>query len=191
MKLKKIITVGICGLIAATSVISNFAVHAEEINKVEIPVTVTGGTGTVEIKGNNDASELAAEGNQILDIESSNSFFVGYASEPCEYEYTVKETAVTDGYTKDDTEYTVHVFVAQEKEGLVPTVTIWETGTDKKSETVAFENKKNEEAKKDTSGKKSTDTSDSSKVYYWGILAGLAVVGVIVNILIKKESEKK
>lgn len=176
MKLKKIITICACGLIVLASIISNISVHAEELKKLEIPVKVTGGTGTIEIKGNDDASELVLEGNQIIETNGEDAFFVLDNNEPFEHEYTVKQTAVEDGYVMDETVYTVHVFVTQEEEGLVSTVAVWKQGTETKCDSVAFENKKIEKSKK------SSDTSDDSSSAFWGGTTIMMIAAVIVFI---------
>ena len=188
MKVKKILTIGVCGLIVLATIISNFTVHAEEIQKLEIPVKVNGGTGTIEIRGNDDESELALEGNQIIETVGESAFFVGYNNEPCDHEYTVKQTAVSDGYIMDTTEYTVHVFVSQEDDGLVPTVAVWKKGTETKCDSVSFENKKVE---KDTSGKKSSDTSDKSDASKWLFLAAGAICVCLGVIIFRKNREGK
>lgn len=192
MKLKKVITVIACGLIALVSIISNIAVYAEEIQKLEIPVNVIGGTGTVEIRGNDDDSELALEGNQIIETDGTDAFFVGYNNEPCDHEYTVKQTSVSDGYTMDTTKYTVHVFVSQEEDGLVPTVAVWKNGTETKCDSVSFENKKIEaDTDKDTSGKKSSDTSDSSDATKWLFLTAGTVCVALGVLIFRKNREDK
>lgn len=188
MKLKKILTIGVCGLIALASIISNFTVHAQETQSVEISIKMTGGNGVVEIEGNDETSQSAIDDDTPMLVQGEDSFKINYTTEPCEYEYTVKQTAVASGYTFDETEYTVHVFIAQEKDGLVPTVAVWKKGTETKCASVSFDNKAPTVSKK---GKKSTDTNDKSKVYEWGGIACGALACAAFLLLVLKKKDKK
>lgn len=122
--------------------------------------------------------------------EGTGSFSPIIYDETQTYYYTLREVNDDkEGYTYDETVYNIVVLVTSDDKGtLTPNVYVYKQSSDLKLDKIAFVNNYTSDPDDQT---KPPSTGDITNFYFWFVLAGISLLGLVILTLLTYLKHKK